>query len=141
MTDNQALLDPISVPFWEAATRHQLLIQRCRDCGSHQFYPRLFCLACLGENVEWVPASGTGTIYALTTVRIKVASDLIPPYEVALVTLDEGPRFLARLEGMQHRIGDRVHVVWQDRLDAPPLPLLARVPGDTEEAKDSNGIP
>ena len=121
-----AVTDPILAPFWEAAGRGELLIQRCGTCGAHQFYPRLFCLACLGTDVAWARASGSGTIYTLTTVRMKLVPELDPPYQVALVTLDEGPRFLGTLEGTGYRIGDRVTVAWRDRDEAPPLPTFRR---------------
>ena len=120
------MLDPSSVPFWEAAARHELVIQRCQDCDHHQFYPRPFCLACLGPRVAWVPASGRGTVYSLTTVRIQLLPELVPPYQVALVALEEGPHLLAGLEGLGYSIGEQVHVAWREREGAPPLPVFAR---------------
>ena len=119
--------DPISEPFWRAATQHQLLIQKCRQCGAHQFYPRPFCLKCQGDDVEWVRAAGTGTIYAMTTVRRQVLADFPVPYVNGIVELDEGPRLLTTIVGRQGRIGDKVRVVWKDRPQAPPLPLFEPV--------------
>jgi uncharacterized OB-fold protein len=117
--------DPLHGPFWEAAARHELVIQRCGRCRAHQFFARPFCVACGAEDVGWVPAAGLGTVYSLTTVHRQVSPDLPVPYVNALVQLDEGPRLLTRLVGGPCAIGDRVQVRWQARAGAPPLPLFA----------------
>jgi uncharacterized OB-fold protein len=116
--------DPTTAPFWAAAAEHKLLIQRCAACGTHQFYPRPFCLSCGGRQVEWVEAAGTGTVHATTRVHLQVLSDLEPPYIVALVELDEGPRLVTNLVEPTPSIGDRVEVRWRERSDAPPLPVF-----------------
>ncbi len=115
--------DPITAPFWDAATREELLVQRCTACGHHQFYPRRFCLECSSEAVEWVRARGTGTVYSQTTVHVQIATEFEPPYVAALVELDEGPRLLTNLEG-PCAIGDRVAVRWRERQGLPPLPVF-----------------
>lgn len=114
--------DALSVPFWEAARERRLVVQRCRDCGAHQFYARPFCLACESDALEWVGSAGRGTVYSATTVRMRVRPDLDPPYDVALVELDEGPRMLSVMAAGEARIGDRVRLDWRERADAPPLP-------------------
>lgn len=63
-------------------------------------------------------------MYSQTTVHIKVLPDLLPPYTVVLVTLDEGPRVLGAMLSRESQIGDRVQVAWQERSDAPPLPAF-----------------
>jgi uncharacterized OB-fold protein len=123
---SDAFEDPTTVPFWEAAARHELVIQRCRACGTHQFYPRPFCVSCGDIGVEWLAVKGSGTIYSLTTVRMQVVPELTPPYIVAIVELDEGPRLLTNLVGDGGRIGDRVTLEWRDRASAPPLPVFRR---------------
>jgi len=124
VTEQEAYGDPLTRPFWEAAGRRQLLIQRCSSCGSHQFYPRPFCISCESDGVQWVPAEGTGTVYTRTTVNVEIAPDLKPPYVVAVVELDEGPRLTTNLTDLELRIGDRVRVSWRDREDAPPFPVF-----------------
>ena len=119
--------DPTTVPFWEAAGRGELLLQRCKACARFQFYPRPFGISCDGE-VGWVAASGTGTVYSMTTVRIRVIPELEPPYAVVLVELDEGPRMLGMLAGDEARIGNRVHALWRERTG--DLPVLTFEPAD-----------
>lgn len=116
--------DPLSAPFWEAAARRELVVQRCRGCGTHQFFARPFCLQCDGVDLTWVKASGLGTIYSMTTVRRTVSAEFPAPYVNALVDLDEGPRLLTNIVGGPSAIGDRVRVAWRDRPAGPPLPVF-----------------
>jgi uncharacterized OB-fold protein len=49
------------------------------------------------EDLEWVEASGEGTVYSTTVVRNR------PPtadYNVALIELTEGPRMMSRVVGL-----------------------------------------
>ena len=118
--------DPLTAPFWAAAASGRLLVQRCAGCGGHQLYPRPFCIGCQSDDVEWVPAAGTGTVYTMTTVHMEVGPDLEPPYVVAVVELDEGPRLLTNLLDRDLRIGDRVRVGWRPRGGLPPFPVFGR---------------
>ena len=129
MNDNANISygDPISAPFWEAAARRELMIQRCRCCASYQFYARPFCILCDSDDVEWVAAKGTGTVYSMTTVRRKLLPGFDPPYIVAIVELDEGSRMLTNITSKFCRIGSRVRVAWKDRDDAPPLPVFETI--------------
>jgi uncharacterized protein len=132
-----ATADPMTQEFWAAASEHRLLVQRCAECGHHQFYPRPFCLACTSRRVTWQQVCGSGSVYSMTTVRIQVHPELPPPYVVALVELDEGPRLLTNVVG-PCAIGDRVHVCWEHRDDLV-VPAFQRVdhadasPAPTEE--------
>ncbi len=40
-------IDEESRPWWEALKRHELYIQKCRDCGDLRYYPRALCTNCL----------------------------------------------------------------------------------------------
>lgn len=113
--------DALTAPFWEAALEGRLVLQRCASCGRYQFYPRPFCLACGDGAVEWVDAAGRGTVYSITTVRMSVLPDLEPPYDVALVELDEGPRFLGRTSTAGIAIGERVRAEWARDGEKPIL--------------------
>lgn len=117
--------DPTTEPFWQACAAGRLTVQRCTACGHHQFYPRPFCLACEATQLGWVDVSGEATIYSITRVRLPVNEDLPPPYLLALVDLDEGPRLLTNIEADDAAIGDRVAVAWKQRGGGlPPLPVF-----------------
>src|SRR5204862_245887 len=80
---------PETRPFWEAARRHELSLQRCRACGAHVFYPRAACPRCLGPDLEWRRASGRGRLHTFTVVHRGARSFPLPaPYVIAIVELD-----------------------------------------------------
>lgn len=117
--------DPTTQPFWEAAYEHRLVLQQCQLCVSRQLYPRPFCLACGADQLRWVDTDGTGVVYSQTTVRVPLSPHLPPPYQVALVQLDDGPRLTANIVDGVAVIGDAVQVSWINRDQAPPLPVFA----------------
>ena len=121
--------DALTLPFWEGARRRTLMMQRCNSCGHHQFYPRSFCLRCRDDSVEWVAVSGRGTVYTRTIIRRAASPDRAVPYVNALVDLDEGPRLFTSLTSLDIGIGDPVELVWQERGDAPPLPVFGPAGG------------
>ncbi len=93
------VVNPWARPFWDAARENQLKIQKCKDCGKHIFYPRLACPDCFSDNVEWVAASGKGTIYSFTVVENNAPSAFIQdiPYVVAVIRLEEGVQMLSNI--------------------------------------------
>ena len=110
--------------------RIELSIPRCRACGKHHFYPRELCPHCHSDDLEWVDASGKGTIYSYTIARKPAgpvfAADV--PYIVALVTLDEGPRMMTNIVTADFeniRIDDRVTVRFDDVTPELTLPRFS----------------
>jgi uncharacterized OB-fold protein len=120
--------DAETEPYWNAANEGRLVVQRCTSCGNHQLYPRWRCLRCRGE-VQWVDASGGGTVYSFTVVRQNFSRpfrDLLP-YVVALVDLDEGPRLMTNIVGCDPddvRIGMSVRVRFEAVNDDSTIPLF-----------------
>jgi uncharacterized OB-fold protein len=123
VTDSQdeTFGDPTTAPFWEAAESHRLVVQRCRDCGHHQFYPRPFCLACESKAVGWHEVSGRGTVYSMSEVHMAPAPEIETPYVIAIVELDEGPKFMTNIVNGPCEIGSKVRVAWRDREGKPPV--------------------
>ncbi len=121
--------DPESAAFWAATLDGQLVVQRCTSCGHHQLYARAHCLVCRSW-VEWVTASGQGTIYSYTVIRqnfSRAFRDLLP-YVVALVDLAEGPRLMTNIVGCapeEVHIGAAVHVRFEPVSDEAALPMFA----------------
>ena len=81
-----------------------------------------------------MPVGGGATVYAMTTVHLRVDPALEPPYVVAVVELDEGPRLTTNIVGGQAPIGDRVRLAWRERDGAPPLPVFDAGGGAREPA-------
>ena len=108
---------PETAPYWEAAADGTLLLRRCPDCELTFYYPRARCPDCLGDDVEWVEADGTGTVYAHTSTETVAAwpeEDL--PLVLAYVELDEGPRVMTnvRADPEDVAVGTRVRVEFVD---------------------------
>lgn len=85
----------------------RFMIQRSPQTGAHVFYPRV-AEPRTGAPLEWVAASGLGTVYATSVMRQRPPT---PSYNLALIDLDEGVRMMSRVEGLPPeavRIGQRV---------------------------------
>lgn len=89
---------PTSRPFWDAAKRHELLLQRCGACSKFIYYPRPRCPHCFSDRLKWEQCSGKGTLYSYTVVR-RAASRAFAdaPYVLAIVELAEGPRMTTNI--------------------------------------------
>jgi uncharacterized OB-fold protein len=110
---------PEATEFFAGTLRDELRIQHCRACGLHQHYPRIACSHCGSLDVEWITASGRGTIHSFTVIR----QNGVPPFDervpfvVALVELEEaGARMLASMPTLapeDARIGMAVEAVFR----------------------------
>jgi uncharacterized OB-fold protein len=119
-------VNPENARFFEAAKEGTLLVGKCRDCRGHHFYPRAICPHCFSENVEWVPASGTGVVYSYSTIRRGVPV----PYTIAYVTLDEGVSVMTNIvdcDPANIRIGMPVKLVFEVAEDGTPVPMFAPI--------------
>lgn len=103
----------------------RFMIQRGVLSGAPVFYPRP-CAPGTGEDLEWVEASGHGTVYSSVTVRKRPPE---PSYNIALIDLAEGPRMMSRVEGIDPeavRIGMAVQarIVTED--DGPLIVFIPK---------------
>lgn len=89
-------VDELTQPFWEAAARQQLVIQRCQECAYFNHPPRTVCDACQSQRLAFVPVSGRGRIYSYAVMHqpniAGFEQDI--PYLNLLIELDEQPRLL-----------------------------------------------
>jgi uncharacterized protein len=78
-----------SRPFWEGCRQGKLLLQYCASCQQYQFYPRLYCMQCGSDELQWVEASGHGVIYSYTIIHQNKPPEFVhdTPYNVAIVQL------------------------------------------------------
>lgn len=124
----------------ESATQHykrnallgKLLIQRSRTTGRHVFPPRIMLPGDGREDLEWVEASGEGTLYSFTIVAAKSPQ---PDYNICLVDLAEGPRVMTRLVDAPNddlAIGRSVRLSIEIQ-DGEPI-ILCRLAGESRDA-------
>jgi uncharacterized OB-fold protein len=115
--------------FWDACKEERLLLRHCNACGRDHYYPRPFCPKCWSEDVTWKEASGDGTLYTFSIVRV---NDLPPfhervPYVAAIVELDEGPRVMTNVEGLEFddlEIGMPLRVSFRAISDDVTIPVF-----------------
>jgi uncharacterized OB-fold protein len=94
---------PETQPFWDAAQVDELRVQRCLDCDEYYFYPRPFCPTCLGDNVSWERVSGRATLLSyVINHRPAPGFEDEAPYAIAVVELEEGPRLLTNIVGIEN---------------------------------------
>jgi uncharacterized OB-fold protein len=90
--------------FKDYLSEGRFMIQRSRSTGRHVFYPRLLIPGSGETDLEWVEASGLGTVYSVTINRKREGS-----FNIALIDLDEGVRMISTVEGVvEVPIGSRV---------------------------------
>lgn len=126
-------ITPETAAYWEAARRHELLVQQCTACGRHQFYPRILCTACGARDPIWVKASGRATVLSFTVIRREVTAAYAPdvPYVVALVELAEGPTMMSNIVGCAPEavhIGMQLDVAFDDRDETLSVPVFRPLP-------------
>jgi 3-oxo-4,17-pregnadiene-20-carboxyl-CoA hydratase alpha subunit len=85
--------------FWNGVQQHRLLLQRCASCHTLRHPPVPMCGTC--HSLEWdtQEANGHGTIHSWIVSHHPSEPDA-EPRVVVLVELDEGPRVVANLQGV-----------------------------------------
>src|SRR5580700_6822356 len=124
MSDWSKVTRPIPVPnewtkpFWDAAKRGILELQRCQSCGHFQHPPYATCVKCMGIDLKFEAVRGAGTIYAYTIMyhsgdkRFAAAV----PYASIIVELDEACTLSAVQSDLMRALLDR------ERSDTVPFP-------------------
>jgi len=113
------LADAITLPFWQAAVGHRLVVQRCTECGRTRLPPAPVCPECRGTESDWKEVSGRGEVYTYTLVHRPIAVGQPLPTAIAVIALEDagGVRMISNLVGIdsaQIRIGMPVEVVFED---------------------------
>jgi len=115
--------------YWEGAGRHELVLQRCKRCGTVQHRPRALCVTCLSDEIEHFVASGRGSVWTFTVTE----QNQVPPfreavpYVLAYVELEEGPRLLTNVVDCapeQVRIGLPVKAEFRADADGLAVPVF-----------------
>ena len=93
---------PESDRYWEGTRSGELWLQRDTETGSYQFYPRAVNTISPGAPMEWVRASGNGTLFTFAIVHAPPHPAFVDdvPYITAIVELEEGPKVPARIVGV-----------------------------------------
>jgi uncharacterized OB-fold protein len=90
-------VDDLTRPYWEAARRHELQVQRCRACTAYQHPPAEACFYCQSTDLQWTPLSGRGTVYTFIIDHRLMVPGFDEPYVVAQITPVETDDNLVRI--------------------------------------------
>ncbi|MCK6554912.1 OB-fold domain-containing protein [Candidatus Binatia bacterium] len=91
---------PETAPFWEGVRNRVLRLPRCRTCNAYHFYPRPLCPYCWSRDLEWVTVGGRGRLHSFV-INQRPPKHVGPgPIVLAMVELDEGPRLMTELVGI-----------------------------------------
>ena len=117
---------PETQPYWDGAKAGELRLQRCDSCAHTYFPPRPFCPKCAHRKVSWFRSSGRGSLYSYV-IHHRAVAGFTPPYSIAVVELDEGPRLMTNIVGCAQtpaalQLDMRVEVVFTPVSDAITLP-------------------
>lgn len=110
----------------------RFMLQRSPTTGRFAFYPRVIMPATGEADLEWVEASGRGTVYSTSVVRRAPADG--GDHNIAIVELAEGPRTLTRVldcapENVRIGMAVRARIDLQD--GAPIVHFVPADPGET----------
>jgi uncharacterized protein len=97
--------DCLAAEFYAHLAKGELRLQRCDACATWRHPPRILCGRCGADGWHWASASGRGAVYTWTVTH----QPLVPPfagdvpYAVVVVELEEGPRLVTAVRGIEPR--------------------------------------
>ena len=101
--------------FW---AKGELRLARCAQCKTWRHPPRFRCAACGAAEYTWELATGRGVVFSWTITHRAIDPAYEPPYAIVVVELEEGPRLLGTLAGIE---------LAELRLDLPVIVELEKV--------------
>lgn len=140
-TKREPLATPETKPYWDAAARGTLQVQRCDECRRHYFYPRTTCPHCGSADVSWIECTGRASLYSYV-ISHRPAPGFTPPFVIAVVELEEGPRMMTNLVGIdpdpeQLMLDMRLSVEFEPRGDHH-IPVFRPASDSDEQAKENH---
>lgn len=121
------LADATTLPWWEAAAEHRLVVQRCAACQATRLPPAPVCAECRSADFNWQEVPGAGSVYTFTIVHRPIAADQQLPFVIAVVALEDagGVRMISNLVQVdpdEVEVGMPVEVVWEDMSEDLAIP-------------------
>jgi uncharacterized OB-fold protein len=121
-------ITPETRHFWEGAREGELRLQKCSACSHTYFPPRPFCPKCASRDVSVFRASGRAALYSYV-IHHRPAPGFTPPYAIAVVELEEGPRMMTNIVGSEQtpqalQLDMALEVVFQRINDEISLPMF-----------------
>ena len=94
--------DALNTPYWDSLAQGALSFQRCSACGHAWLPARSECPACLSGRWAWEKAAGGAKLISWVVYHVAFHPAMAKrlPYNVAIVQLDEGPRLISSVVGV-----------------------------------------
>ena len=92
--------------FYTFLTEGKFMGTQCNQCNQLSVEPRILCSKCHSKDIEWYEFNGTGYLSTFTCISIVPVSMSAKgygrdkPYCTGIVTLEEGPRISAMINGV-----------------------------------------
>src|SRR3984957_5082304 len=87
---------PETQHFWDGTRGGGVPLHRCTAGRKAYFPPRPFCPGCGAREVSVFAATGKGRLYSYV-IHHRPVPGFDPPYAIAVVELDEGPRMMTNI--------------------------------------------
>lgn len=118
LTKEDVFRDDKDISFWDGIARSELRLKKCNACGVVLSPGALFCSECWSVELTVIKASGRGRVHSFVVYHRAFSENETPPYGVAMIALEEGPRIISRIQGSEDfHVGDIVEAVWS----SPPM--------------------
>lgn len=118
--------------FYDFCKKRELRFQRCAKCGAWRHTPRPMCGECQSLEWTWEKVSGRGKVYTWTVtfqpLYPQFKEDV--PYAGVIVELDEGPRMVSWVTGidpMQLKVNMPVELWFDDVTPEVTIPKFRPV--------------
>ncbi|MDQ6600465.1 Zn-ribbon domain-containing OB-fold protein [Bacillus salipaludis] len=123
-------------PFWDAADRHELMIQKCESCHRYLHPPGPACAKCGSTELSWVnfgsDIKGTVYSYVISYRPFLPGFQDNLPLVIAIVQLEKAPDIkiignILHCSPEDVKIGMNVKMTWQDINEERALPQWIQV--------------
>ena len=128
----------LTQPYWNAAARGVLAIQRCRACGRWIHFPEPACASCGSSDLDFEPVSGRGHVETFSVIHRSFVPEFADrtPYAIAWIGLVEqqGLRVFGNVTGCapdEIAIGMEVEVFFETR-DGRTLPNFRKATRESD---------
>jgi uncharacterized OB-fold protein len=126
--------DALTEPYWQAARRGELCLQRCGHCEWFIHAPMPRCPRChRADGLAWSAVSGDGYVYSFMVAHNSRVPGYAgrPPNLVAMIELVEQPRLfvlanVTDLGGNELHVGDSVRAHFEDSVGDVVVPQFRR---------------
>jgi len=113
--------------WWDRINEGELVIQRCKQCGTLRHPTRPMCWKCQSLEWDYIVASGKGFVYSYVVMHHPPFPGFEYPLTVGVIELEEGTRLVTNIVGIEHKdvkIGMPVKLSIEYVDDEMQLPLF-----------------